>query len=89
MTSDPMGRTYVTHVPGITGSGLSDSQIASVLNYVLQTWPGAETSQPDPFTPDEVAQRRATRLADVVSYRRALVLRLSKKGIPVGDYPWP
>lgn len=89
MARDGMGRTYITQVPGIRGSGLSDAQVASVLNYVLQTWPGAETAQPDPFTPDEVAQRRATRLADVVSYRRALVARLTRKGIPIGEYPWP
>lgn len=89
MTSDPMGRTYVTHVPGITGSGLNDAQIASVLNYVLDTWSGDSASRTQKFTAEEVAQRRAVPVSDVVSYRRALVARLTRRGLPVGDYPWP
>ena len=89
MTSDPMGRTYVTHVPGITGSGLDDAQIASVLNYVLDTWSGDGAGRTRKFTPEEVAQRRAIPVSDVVSYRRALVARLTRRGLPVGAYPWP
>ena len=89
MTSDPMGRTYVTHVPGITGSGLSDAQIASVLNYVLDRWSTEGGSISQPFTVEEVAERRAVPVSDIVSYRRALVARLTKRGLPVGDYPWP
>ena len=34
------GRTYLMHVPGVSGSGLSDAEIAAVMNYVMETWAG-------------------------------------------------
>jgi mono/diheme cytochrome c family protein len=89
MARDEMGRTYITQVPGISASGLSDVQIAEVLNYVLDAWAPEEAAQAVRFTGEEVARRRTPRLTDVVAYRRLMVARLTRKGIAVGAYPWP
>lgn len=80
-----MGRTYMMHVPGVVSAGLSDAEIAEVMNYVLDAWgEGAP-----PFTADEVTRRRAMPVADVVAYRRALAAELGKAGVTIADYPWP
>ena len=87
---DDDGRTYVMHVPGVVGSGLSDAEIAGVMNYVFETW--GEKSLPAPyvpFTPDEVTARRARPVDDVVAFRRDVVEKLSAQGISTADYPWP
>jgi mono/diheme cytochrome c family protein len=84
---DEDGRTYVTHVPGVVASGLTDGEIADVLNYVVAEW-GTPTGS-DRFTETEVARRRAENVPDVVAYRRAVVARLKATGVAVADYPWP
>lgn len=86
--ADPDGRTYMAHVPGVIGSGLSDAEIAAVLNYLIDKW-GRAPEAVDRFTADEVAARRAAPVPDVVAYRRALVVRLTAAGSPVAQYPWP
>ena len=83
------GRTYLMHVPGIAASRLSDEDIAAVLNYVVETWAG--TSRPEdyvPFTAEEVTQRRALAIPDVVAFRREVVEALAAMGIDTAPYPW-
>lgn len=75
------------HVPGVAGSGLDDRATAAVLNYVVAEW--GDASAAPPFTADEVALRRANRIADVVGFRRGLVARLTAEGVEFPDYPWP
>lgn len=89
LTRDPMGRTYVTHVPGIAGSGLSDAQVAGVLNYVLDHLSAEAAEGRRRFTEAEVRALRAQSVPDVVSYRRGVVARLAKQGVPANAYPWP
>lgn len=89
LAADPGGRAYMLHVPGVTGSGLKDADLAAVLNYLLDEWSALPAGRIRRFTPDEVAALRAQRIDDIVSYRRTLVARLRKSGAPIADYPWP
>lgn len=84
------GRTYLMHVPGVVGSGLSDSEIAAVMNYVMETWAGSSLPDPYvPFTASEVGERRAIDIPDVVENRREVAALLEALGIETADYPWP
>jgi hypothetical protein len=42
-----------------------------------------------PFTEAEVRALRAQSVPDVVAYRRGVVARLAKQGVPAVAYPWP
>ncbi|UYQ72786.1 cytochrome c [Pelagibacterium flavum] len=84
------GRTYLMHVPGVAGSGLSDSEIAAVMNYVMETWAGDSLPEPyEPFTAAEVTERRAIAIPDIVENRRQVAALLQTMGIETADYPWP
>lgn len=87
---DETGRTYLMHVPGVIGASLSDTEIAAVLNYIMDNWGG--DSVPTgfvPFTGAEVGVLRAENIGDVVAYRRKLVENLKQQGIVTAGYPWP
>lgn len=84
---DEDGRTYLTHVPGVAASGLSDAEVAAVLNYVVGEW--GDPSAVAPFNGAEVTARRAVPVLDVVAYRRALTARLRAEGVVLAEYPWP
>lgn len=87
---DDAGRTYVLHVPGVKGANLNDTDIAAVMNYVMMTWGGTSIRGTFvPFTAEEVRQRRAVRITDVVAMRRVIVQRLTSQGIVTAEYPWP
>lgn len=87
---DEAGRTYVMHVPGVVNAGLSDAEIAEVMNYVMTTFGGP--SLPDdyrPFDTAEVGRLRAVPVEDVVAFRRELAASLAEQGIATAGYPWP
>lgn len=87
---DEAGRTYVMHVPGVTNAGLSNAEIADVMNYVMKTFGGP--SLPDdyrPFDTAEVERLRAVPVKNVVALRRELAAALAKEGIATAGYPWP
>lgn len=86
---DWQGRAYMTHVPGVVGSGLTDAEIADVLNYIVDAFAAEPEGTLAPFTEDEVTALRAEDIADVVGYRRDVARRLVADGVPVADYPWP
>lgn len=86
LANDDAGRTYVLNVPGVLGASLTDSEIAAVMTYVVDRWGGAPAP---PFTPEEVALRRAKPVADIVALRRALAARFAAEGRPLPEYPWP
>jgi hypothetical protein len=86
LANDDAGRTYVLNVPGVLGTSLTDSEIAAVMTYVVDNWGG----EPAPaFSPEEVALRRATPVADIVAMRRALAAKFAAEGRPLPEYPWP
>jgi mono/diheme cytochrome c family protein len=89
LARDPDGRTYMLHVPGVVSSNLPDAELTTVLNYLLDHWSNAPAGQVAPFTAEEVARQRAVPVNDIVKYRRTLVARLRKTGVPVAQYPWP
>jgi len=89
LAKDPDGRIYMLHVPGVAASGLSDADLTSVLNYILDKWSATPEDGIKRFTPQEVAGLRAVGVNDIVSYRRTLVARLRKSGAAIADYPWP
>lgn len=80
-----VGRTYITHVPGVIGTDMDDAQIAEVLNYILEKWGEGAL----PYSADEVTRRRAIPVGDVVILRREVVEDLRKTGIEIAEYPWP
>lgn len=84
------GRIYLLHVPGVIGAGLSNAELAAVLNMIMREWAGASMPKPyHPFTADEVKRLRQVAVNDVVAYRRQVVRALKNRGIIVADYPWP
>lgn len=89
LASDPQGRTYMLHVPGVAASNLGDADLARVLNYLLDEWSGEAAGRAAAFSPEEVGRLRAVPVKDIVGYRRALVARLQKSGAPIAEYPWP
>jgi mono/diheme cytochrome c family protein len=71
------GRAYLVEVPGVALSALSDAQIATVMNWVLDTM--SKNNLPRDFVPysaDEVHRYRAVRLAELSRTRRALIDQL-------------
>jgi len=87
-TSDLDGRTYIMHVPGVVNSGLSNQEIADVINYVAQRW-GTPDIPFASFSLEEVNRLRSIDIPDVVGYRRNLTNRYLSEGKIVADYPWP
>ncbi|HSI60409.1 MAG TPA: cytochrome c [Ideonella sp.] len=67
------GREFVVSVPGVMGSGLTDSQVADVTNWVLGGM--AKASLPEghkPYSAAEVKRARAVPLLDVAAARARL-----------------
>lgn len=71
------GRAYIIEVPGVSLSALSDAQIATVMNWVLDNMSKDHLPRDfSPYTAGEVHRYRATRLADLSKTRRALLDQL-------------
>ena len=86
----PEGQEYNLHVPGVTSAGLSDKEIAEVMNYVMQRWGlPSHLKQAPLFTKEEVANRAQKTISDVVPLRRQVAAQLRSIGAPVANYPWP
>ena len=75
LVATPVGREYVVRVPGVSQSALSDEGLASVLNWILETF-NADTLPADfrPYSIGEIAEARKKVLADPLTYRRTLRL---------------
>ena len=70
----PGGRQYLIEVPGVAQSALDDADVAAVMNWIIESF-SADRMPPDfqPYTADEVARVRATRLTDIKQARAKLV----------------
>ncbi|WP_372966168.1 cytochrome c [Marinobacter sp.] len=86
--NDEEGRLYLMHVPGVVGAGLSNHEIASVMNFVVDRWgkPGVVV---DHFTPEEVGRLRQQPVKDVVLLRYSIADRLAGEGVALPEYTWP
>ena len=82
-TSNPQGRLYLVHVPGLANAALPDAETASLLNYVLHTWGGSDTDAKRGFTSDEVHSLRAVHVDDVAKLRGTLGIALAKRGTSI------
>jgi mono/diheme cytochrome c family protein len=72
------GRDFLIRVPGVAGSALRDSEIAELMNWLLQTY--SENQLPDPYAPfteSEVAALRANPEPDPAAAREAILGRLA------------
>lgn len=81
----PGGREFLVQVPGVAQSGLTDAELAAVLNWTLQEFSRAEL--PEDFRPydgQEVAGYRAGRLIDVIPVRARLLDEMRTRNIIVG-----
>jgi mono/diheme cytochrome c family protein len=71
------GRAYIIEVPGVSLSALTDAQIATVMNWVLDNMSKDHLPHDfSPYTADEVHRYRATRLAELSKTRRDLLYQL-------------
>lgn len=87
--NDPQGRRYLANVGGVTSAGMTATETAQVLNYILMTF--ATPSLPadfKPFTSSEIELFRRAPLNDPVALRREISARLAKKAIEMPPYEW-
>ncbi len=71
------GRAYIIEVPGVSLSALNDAQIATVMNWVLETM--SKHNPPHDFSPysaDEIHRYRKVRLTELSKTRRELLEQL-------------
>jgi hypothetical protein len=79
----PGGREFLAQVPGVARSTLSDAEITSVLNWLLQHFGPPEIARQYPlYTTDEVARLRKTPLTEVSNTRAALVKQIQQNETP-------
>lgn len=84
------GRTYLLHVPGVISAGLTDEEIAAVMNFIMSKFAGP--SQPAdyrPFSGAEVTTLRKVRIEDIALARRKIVQHLRETSQDAAAYPWP
>lgn len=87
--NDPQGRRYLANVGGVTSAGMTATETAQVLNYILTTF--ATTSLPadfKPFTASEIDAIRKLRVDDPLVIRRELAARLANRAITLPPYEW-
>ncbi len=70
-------RVYLLQVPGVSGSALTDEQIAGVLNWLAEHFDREHlTAEVSLFTTEEVARWRHIPLADVSATRRRVLAEI-------------
>ena len=81
MASMPAGRRYLIQVPGVAQSNLSDVEVASVLNWMMQNLAVQKhLDGVEAFTRDEVTKFRSVRLLEVRATRERLLDRIAANG---------
>lgn len=75
----PEGRLFLIQVPGVMGSGLSDTDVARVTNWVFANLvTDVQPSRFVPYTPQEVSQARDHPLHDVSQTRARILANRSR-----------
>lgn len=89
-TDTPERRRYLLHVPGVINSGLTDTETAALLNYIMKNYAGPSLpASYKAFTAEEVGALKREDVGNVVAYRRKLADVLRAEGVAVAEYPWP
>jgi len=87
--NDPNGRWYLANVGGVTSAGMTASETAQVLNYILTVFGKASLPRNFiQFTAAEMESMRKVRADDPLAIRRGIAARLSSQKIPVPPYEW-
>jgi mono/diheme cytochrome c family protein len=74
------GREFLIQVPGTSQSALSDTEVADVLNWILENFsPDELPADFVPYTTKEISQHRQP-LANVTAVRTELVAQISATG---------
>lgn len=80
------GREFLIQVPGTSQSALTDSEVAAVLNWILENFSKEQLPAGfSPYTTEEISRYRLPPLADVSVVRANLVAEISKTGISVAN----
>ena len=75
----PEGREYLVRVPGSATSALNDSELAEVLNWILENFAGDSLSPNyEAYTSDEVRRMRRQPLNEVEDYRAELLVEIAR-----------
>ncbi|MGI6852939.1 c-type cytochrome [Mesorhizobium sp. 1B3] len=83
----PQSRSLVTQAPGIMNSGLDDTDVAALMNWLVPALARDSLAEPfKPFTADEIARSRASRPADFFAARRKVAADLKKLGVELPGY---
>ncbi len=73
----PGGRAYLIRVPGSAQSGLSDAELAAVLNWMIRRFgPADAAAELVPFSAGEVAAHRPRPLLELEPLRGELLRRI-------------
>lgn len=73
----PGGRAFIVQVPGVMNSGLSDADVARLMNWLLPQVSASTLPADTPaYTAAEIGALRQTRPLDVPAARAALVARM-------------
>lgn len=68
--STPEGRAYLARVPGVAQAPVDDAELATLLNWVLETF--SETAPNPPYSGSEVGRLRRQPLRSTSAARAAL-----------------
>ena len=79
----PTGRAYLTRVPGVANTPVSDLRISRILNWMMTTFYPTHPHQP--FTAGEVAAYRKTRLPDPLEERKRVLATIAADAAPTGQ----
>ena len=80
----PEGRAFLVKVPGSSNSALSNTELARLLNWMLQSFaPANLPADFVPYTESEVTALRNAPLDDVAAARATVVTRLAERGIAI------
>ena len=75
----PGGREFLIQVPGTSQSALTDTEVAAVLNWILEHFSREELPTDFiPYTTKEISRYRLPPLANVSAVRAGLMAEISK-----------
>ena len=75
------GREFIVKVPGVSHTPLADSDVAALMNWLLDgiAQPSTPPNTP-PYTAAEVTRLRSERMVDIPGTRKEIVERLERAG---------